>query len=163
MAKEILSAQHAKDEIEKNQMLAEKIKKFLIPATITSIVWFISWTIAQKLMFGDLKIAFAASILVSVGALIANIVIFVIAMAFGGKAMLKLIGSTIFIGFILLRLPYSIFLGFFICLFAVYYGIQAPILIFILALMKIKRENKKYNEYLKYCPEDAEPISEVNE
>ena len=161
MAKEILSAQHARDELEKNNRLEEKIKKFIIPSLITSVLFLVGFYGFQHIESKFVSVYICGFMFV--GALLANIVMFVVAVIFGGKAMLKLIGSTIFIGFILLRLPYSIFLGFFICLFAVYYGIQAPILIFILALIKIKRENKKYNEYLQYCPEDINPAEEVNE
>lgn len=162
--KEILSAQHAKDELEKNQVLAEKIKKLLIPSTITSVLCVIGQCLSKQILFGDYPyfISLLASI-VWVASIIANIVIFVIAMVLGGKAMLNLMKKVAFFGWFICPFPIDIFAGIFILLGSLWATIDAPILIFIVALFNMKRENKRYNEYLKYCPEDAETVYNANE
>lgn len=161
MAKEILSAQHARDELEKNERLEGKIKKFIIPSLITSVLFLVGFY-GEQYVESEFVADYICGFMF-VGALLANIVMFIAAVILGGKAMLKLIANLIFIGFIIAPLPFNIFIGLFICLFAVYYGVQVPILIFIFALIKTKRESKQYAEYLQYCPEDAEPVAEVNE
>lgn len=159
--KEILSAQHAKDELQKNEMVAEKIKKLLIPSTITSVLCIVGWSLVQTSTNGGFS-QMAASLL-WMASLLANIVIFIIAMVLGGKAMLKLMKNIAFFGWFICPFPIDIFVGIFILLYSLIATINAPILIFIVALFKMKRENKRYNEYLKYCPEDAEPVNNVNE
>lgn len=155
--KEILSAQHAKDELEKNQVLAEKIKKLLIPSTITSVLCVFGWYLFQKLMHSDLSFATTLSSFVWLAALIANIVIFIIAMVSGGKAMFNLVKKVAFLGWFICPFPIDIVVGIIIMIYSFVACLNAPIIIFLVALFKMKRDNKKYNEYLKYCPENVEP------
>ena len=164
MAKEILSAQHARDELEKNEQLKAKIKKFILPSLISTIVYFVGFSLFWKMgsqTAGQPSLLTYIFGIVFVAGLIANIIMFIVAVAYGGKAMLKLMVSTIFLGFVLLVFPFNIMLGFMILVMTFYYGIQAPILIFALALIKIKRENKKYEKYLQYCPDNATGTTET--
>lgn len=155
MAKEILSAQHARDELEKNEVLAEKIKKLLIPSLISSVLCVGGWSLFQKLQHADSTFGFEVAGCVWLAALVANIVIFVIAMVLGGKPMLKLMKNIALLGWFICPFPIDIVVGLFILLYSFVAVLNAPILIFIVALIKMKRDNKKYNEYLKYCPNDA--------
>ena len=58
---------------------------------------------------------------------------------------------------IIIALAVIIVVGIIIMIYSFVACLNAPIIIFLVALFKMKRDNKKYNEYLKYCPENVEP------
>lgn len=163
MAKEILSAQHARDEKEKLEKIISKLKlPLLISAVCSAVFYFVMYLTVNEILGTDF--ISQAIMIIGFAAVAGMLLTTIVAIIFGGKTIIKIIGSILFFGFIFIPIPIvNIFIGFVVLLYSFFAFFVAPWLILIIAIIKMKRDIKKYNEYLQYCPDDAEPVAEVNE
>ena len=145
--KEFINVQQAEDYKAK----MEKVKKSLLIPFIVSIPSSLLFSYWVNVGVPDTSgvLGFFLEVLMWIDVL-ALAFVWIFTIVKGGKTVLSILGKILFLGFIIIPLPFSLFVGLIVLGLGIYAVVLAPWLILIAVWLKTKKEIKFADEYIYY-------------